>query len=228
MALLGKGVLAIWNGISQPSEAEFVRWHVTEHIPERVGLPGFLRGRRYVAHDGHPKYFNFYETATAGVLESPAYRDRLNAPTPWTQRVVKEFTDTSRTKCEVAQSVGRGEGGWIEAIQFFGARPDNEFASGAAGDFLVEINKQDGVVGVHLLRGILDGQAAPTAESRLRGRPDMQCDWILLIEGADLDFIRSLRSTTVSDASLQRKSGSAKVARGIYRLQYGLTHDEAG
>ena len=65
MALFGRGVLAIWNDITDAAETEFVRWHVREHIPERVGLPGFLRGRRYIAHDGRPKYFNFYETETA-------------------------------------------------------------------------------------------------------------------------------------------------------------------
>ena len=43
MALLGTGVLAIWNGIAASAEDEFVDWHVREHIPERVGLPGFLR-----------------------------------------------------------------------------------------------------------------------------------------------------------------------------------------
>ena len=42
MSLLGTGVLAIWNGIDPDAEREFVRWHVEEHIPERVGLPGFL------------------------------------------------------------------------------------------------------------------------------------------------------------------------------------------
>ena len=88
MALLGSGVLAIWNGIADTAEAEFVRWHVREHIPERVGLPGFLCGRRYAAVDGHPKYFNFYETVSTEVLNSRVYRDRLNNPTPWTRRVV--------------------------------------------------------------------------------------------------------------------------------------------
>ena len=88
MALLGKGVLAIWNGIKSEAEDDFVAWHVREHIPERVGLPGFLRGRRYVARDGHPKYFNFYETARVDDLSSPAYQARLNAPTEWTRKVV--------------------------------------------------------------------------------------------------------------------------------------------
>ena len=62
MPLLGNGVLAIWNGIESNAELDFIAWHATEHIPERVALPGFLRRRRYVAADGHPKYFTFYET----------------------------------------------------------------------------------------------------------------------------------------------------------------------
>ena len=106
MGLQGKGVLAIWNGIAPEAEKEFVAWHVREHIPERVGLPGFLRGRRYVALDGLPKYFNFYETTTADDLSSPTYQARLNAPTEWTRRVVAQFRDASRTICDVAVSLG--------------------------------------------------------------------------------------------------------------------------
>src|SRR5262249_56099036 len=97
MALLGKGLLAIWNGITESGEAEFVRWHIREHIPERVGLKGFLRGRRYVAQQGHPKYFNFYETETAQTLESPEYRARLNPPTPSPHPVLNQSPDTSPT-----------------------------------------------------------------------------------------------------------------------------------
>ncbi len=61
MALAGRGVLAIWNGIAEEAEADFLAWHVREHIPERVAVPGFLRARRYVALRGEPRYFNFYE-----------------------------------------------------------------------------------------------------------------------------------------------------------------------
>ncbi len=32
MALAGKGVLAIWNGIAPEAETDFVAWHVREHI----------------------------------------------------------------------------------------------------------------------------------------------------------------------------------------------------
>ena len=36
MPLLGTGVLAIRNGLAPGYDAEFVEWHVKEHIPERV------------------------------------------------------------------------------------------------------------------------------------------------------------------------------------------------
>ena len=117
MPLLGKGVLAIWNGVAPGYEAEFLEWHVKEHIPERVGVQGFLRGRRYVAVDGTPAYFNFYETETYQVLSSAPYLARLNDPTPWTRKVVSNFKDTSRTICDVAHSAGRGIGAWVETIQ---------------------------------------------------------------------------------------------------------------
>ena len=45
MPLLGSGVLAIWNGIDPEAEAEFVEWHVREHIPERVARKA-IRGHR--------------------------------------------------------------------------------------------------------------------------------------------------------------------------------------
>jgi len=49
MAFLGKGAMVFWNDVIAEGEADFNHWHVFEHIPERVGVPGFLRGRRYVA-----------------------------------------------------------------------------------------------------------------------------------------------------------------------------------
>jgi hypothetical protein len=226
MALLGKGLLAIWNGITDSSEAEFVRWHIREHIPERVGLPGFLRGRRYVAYQGHPKYFNFYETETPQTLESPAYRARLNAPTLWTQAVIKEFRDTSRTICEVVASIGTGEGGWIEAIQIGAVRDRGAFSRVMTATLMNDIAGQDGIVGVHFVRGV-DGQSnTVTAENKLRGQPDAQCEWILLIEAAERGFVEAISAGYCSDEALRRLSPGITVERGIYQFQYGLSRTE--
>jgi len=226
MALLGKGLLAIWNGITDSAEAEFVRWHIREHIPERVGLPGFLRGRRYVAHRGHPKYFNFYETQTPQTLESPAYRARLNAPTRWTQAVVKEFRDTSRTICEVVVSLGTGEGAWIEAIQIGAIRDRVAFSRVVASTLTKDIVERDGIVGVHFVRGVEGHGNMSTAESKLRNRPDAKCEWILLIEAAENSFLEALDAGPCSDETLLRLWPDARVERGIYRFQYGLSRTE--
>lgn len=224
MALLGQSLLAIWNGIAPEAEAEFVRWHVREHIPERVGLPGFLRGRRYVAIDGHPKYFNFYETAANEVLQSPVYRDRLNNPTDWTRRVVSHFRDTIRTVCDVSASFGRGEGAWIEAIRL-GAASDDAAFEHALLPLLKRASEADGVVAAHLLKGHRPA-AGGTAESALRGQPDRSAAWIVMVEGVESAPLKIVRGTTLSAETLQACGAAPGLERGLYRLQYALSRTE--
>lgn len=226
MALLGNGVLAIWNGIAPQAEDDFVAWHVREHIPERVGLPGFLRGRRYVALDGHPKYFNFYETETASDLSSPAYVARLDAPTAWTRRVVAQFTDTSRTICAVAWSLGTGEGGWIEAIVLETASAAVKFQTAMRAALQPAITAFPGVVGLHLLEGQRTAGQADTAEKKLRGAPDAVAAWILLVEASRPDSLASFRAGPGSDDALIACGAGAAIKRGIYQLQFALTKAE--
>jgi hypothetical protein len=221
MPLLGTGVLAIWNGIAPEAEAAFVAWHVREHIPERVGVPGFLRGRRYVAVEGEPKYFNFYEAESPSVLTSPAYVARLNAPSAWTREVVAHFRDTSRTVCDTVASLGQGEGGAIETIQ---VRPGAEaFPEGLERAFLGPVMEAAGIVGVHLLRGRADDSSGGTAEKALRAQPDAVADWIILIEAVDIAALRTARAVAGSDAALERGGAAPGFRRGLYQLQYGLT-----
>ena len=56
MALLGEGVAAIWHDIAPEGEDDYHHWHCHEHVPERVSIPGFLRGRRYAGVSGTPRY----------------------------------------------------------------------------------------------------------------------------------------------------------------------------
>ena len=82
MPLLGEGVAAIWHNVAPEVQDDYNHWHCYEHVPERVGIKGFLRGRRYVAIEGEPEFFHFYETETVATLTSEAYLTRLNNPTP--------------------------------------------------------------------------------------------------------------------------------------------------
>lgn len=223
MALLGHGVLAIWNGIAPEAEDEFVAWHVREHIPERVSLPGFLRGRRFVAVDGHPKYFNYYETASVKVLSSPAYLARLNAPTDWTRRVVAHFKDTSRTACKVTWSLGNGEGGFVEAMALNTTWPGDVFAADLKLALLDAYNSDHGIVAIHLLEGLVDAPPQKTAEAKLRAQPDMVAPWVLLVEASTPECLRQFRADKGSEANLAASGVGAVIQRGLYQQQFSLT-----
>ena len=85
MNLAGRGIVAIWHDILLEGQAEFYEWHNREHMPERMGIPGFRRGRRYIAVHGTPQFFCFYEGEDLGVVVGPAYLERLNNPSEWTR-----------------------------------------------------------------------------------------------------------------------------------------------
>src|SRR5919206_91425 len=73
MSLAGKGAVAIWNDITAEGRGIFYAWHGHEHVPERVGIPGFLRGRCYVAIHGSPEYFTLYETDSPQTITGQDY-----------------------------------------------------------------------------------------------------------------------------------------------------------
>ena len=59
-------------------------------------MPGFLEARRYVAHDGDPKYLSLYSTETFEVLDSPAYRTALANQTAWSKANIARFKNMIR------------------------------------------------------------------------------------------------------------------------------------
>jgi hypothetical protein len=226
MALAGQGVLAIWNGIADEAEADFAAWHVREHIPERVAVPGFLRGRRYVAEAGAPRYFNFYETETPETLVAPAYLERLNAPSDWTRRVVRHFRDTSRTVCSVAASLGMGDGAFVGTVRLTSRPGAGNLARQVAASVAEPVLAEPGIVAVHLLEGQADS-GGQTAEKALRDRPDQQAAWIILIEATDCKPLERVFARHASrDILAAAGADHGNDERGIYRLQYALSRDQ--
>jgi hypothetical protein len=226
VSLLGKGVLAIWNGIDPQAESEFVRWHVEEHIPERVSLPGFLRGRRYVAVDGSPKFFNFYETRAPSDLSSPIYQARLDAPTEWTKSVVRFFQNTSRTICDVSITLGCGEGAFVETLRLDTRVDAHRFKELLTSQVLLLASREAGVVGVHLLEGQSAPSTGATAESQLRSAPDEVAPWVVLIEAVEPTAIHALRQGVLHETKLRSAGAEEGIRRGIYALQFSLTKVE--
>ena len=217
-----EGVLVIWNDIAEDWEAEFLKWHVREHIPERVSLPGFLRGQRYVAIDAKPRYFNFYEAQDAAAFGSDAYRDRLNNPTPWTRKVVAQFANTGRTICRRVAAAGRGDGAFVETARL-------SVAAGPA--FLESMKKralsafvsQDGVVAATLLQGVPSASSGDSAEKKLRSQPDQVADWVLIVEAVTSAALMDPAASAEREAALRNAGVMPGWQRGVYQLQYGLS-----
>ncbi len=226
MPLSGKAVLAIWNGIAAEAEDAFLAWHVREHIPERVAVPGFLRGRRYVAHQGTPKYFNFYETRDVDVLSSPDYLARLNAPSPWTRQVVPHFTDTSRTICRVAASVGLGGGGWIGTLRMDVRDGADTFTGAMMREVIEPAAREPGIVAVHLLNGEPAASGGSTAEKAMRSQPDEIVGRILLVEATGPDALEHLFRHCLREDALFALGAHRGIRYGIYGLQFDLARGD--
>ncbi|HZO80659.1 MAG TPA: hypothetical protein VFB33_03110 [Candidatus Binataceae bacterium] len=90
----GTGLLVVWTDVAPEYEAEFNRWYDNEHIPQLVGIPGFLSGRRYQAVDGKPKYIAIYDLSDESVLKSDAFREGRDNPTPWSRKIIPQFRNT--------------------------------------------------------------------------------------------------------------------------------------
>lgn len=218
MSLAGQGAVAIWHDIAPEGRAEFYAWHGSEHMPERTGIPGFLRGRRYVALDGAPEFFNLYETVSGETITGAEYLARLNAPTAWTAATVRYFRDVARSLCEVTATFGEGQGGLMATFRY--AVDDNVLARhrhGLAESALPKLAAEPGVAGCHLLVADELASAVETAERRLRSETNAIPRCILLVESwDDVDPFRALCRRIVGDALL----GDAPApAFGLYRLQ---------
>ncbi|MDP6389795.1 MAG: hypothetical protein QF654_07885 [Alphaproteobacteria bacterium] len=226
MALIGKGVMAFWHDIAEDTEADFLHWHTYEHMPERVGIPGFRRGRRYVAVGSGPKYFTFYETESLATLTSKAYLDRLDDPTPWTQRSVSNFRNSTRTLCTVLASYGHGEGAAMLTVRFSSAEGEDEALRGRLADTLFpELARRPGLIGAHLIRGDEAASRTETGEKALRATPDEVADWVAMIEAIEPELLADLRRAELSDDSLAAQ-GATDLAAGVYRLHCALGEDE--
>lgn len=99
-------ILAATTDIEAHNLDEFRAWHDTEHLPERVGLKGFLRGRRYVNTGTGPKFLILYDIINTEIFSGEAYLARLNNPTPWSRRCLTFFRNTNRSLFEISDSLG--------------------------------------------------------------------------------------------------------------------------
>ena len=115
----GRGiVLALWNDIEPSRSAEYERWHTLEHVPERVWVPGFRSGTRYLRYSGPgPRYFTLYGIDSPDVLASADYDDLVRNPTPWSASMRLSFSNFLRRIYELAGVHGRSRGAALLVVR---------------------------------------------------------------------------------------------------------------
>ena len=189
----------MWWDVSPEMQPEWEEWHTCEHLPERLAIPGFLRGTRWIALSGEPSYFVLYEADDLAAITGGPYLERLNDPTPWSRRMMPHHLNMVRSLCLVRATYGAGLPYAMATLRF------------SPGKDLPALPRGKGVTGAHLLES-QPMPGAPTTEQKIRGS-DRSADWVLLVGGYDAEAVT-------------RAAGSGAFSGGMlgsYRVSYSLS-----
>jgi hypothetical protein len=220
MPLAGKGMLLTSMDIDPSDEAEFNRWYDREHLEERVAIEGFLEARRYVAHQGSPKYLSLYSTETFEVLDSPAYRNALANQTDWSRANITRFKNMIRAVARITISRGQGRGAALGILRLRPSAGAEDRLRAALRDKL-DPEQLDGIISTHLIESD-PTLSKPITDDRSAPNPDAG-DWFVLIDGTHVNAI--------SAAIAARFTGSAfeagiKISAGSYNLMWDLARSD--
>jgi hypothetical protein len=223
MALIGKAAMILSFDIENTAIDEHDNWHNHEHLPERLSIPGFRRGSRWVAQSGSPRYFVMYEVDDLATLASPPYLERLNNPTPWTSRMMVHYRGMKRGFCRLTGSFGLGLGRVGLLVRCSPAAGQEEtLRSWLAEKLLPALPAQPGLSSAHLF----EAAATPeeTKEQRIRGK-DSAVDWVVLVSGFNRECVASLADKELGYEPLERH-GATGVTQTLYQMDYALTDHE--
>ncbi|WP_108661415.1 hypothetical protein [Acuticoccus kandeliae] len=214
---LAKGGLVIWHDIAPEHRDETLTWYDRQHHAERVAIPGFLTGRRYMALPGTaPELMNRYETTSPDVLGSEAYLDRLNNPTAWSLKCQPTIRNNVRTVFRTAGRVGYGEGGIIATIRVSQGETAEGLGWPQLGEALLAI---PGIMSVELWLADAARTGLASREKELRGVADIVAAATLFITASGLE--------SLNEAVARAQAGAWGAGTvGTYALAYSLEASE--
>ena len=165
----GRAALALWVDIDPADDGLFNHWHSHEHMQERLGCPGWLRGSRFKGIERPGRYLLFYDAETTAAFESDVYYARLRAPTATSRAIFPKFRDTWRSVCTVERRWGDGIAAAALTLRL--GKDDTAPFDAIAAAKPVRIDLLVGQPGI--------GQAH-TTEKDLRPAPDRQIERVLI------------------------------------------------
>ncbi|PSO18162.1 hypothetical protein [Bradyrhizobium sp. MOS003] len=222
MSLLGKAAVAMWWSIRSDQRAEFGDWHSHEHFPERMSIAGFRRGSRWTSKTDAERFFVLYELEQYEVLTSTGYLDRLNAPTPWSTKMMPHHLGMVRSQCRVAASFGGGVASSLATVRLSPEAGRDAELQMRLTEALGTLAQRPGLTGGHLLLTDTPRTGAPTTEQQIRGK-DGAADWIVLLSGYDADVVEDVTAGQFSPSSLRAAGARENILVGRFRLSLTMT-----
>lgn len=217
MPLAGKGMLLTSMDIDPSDEAEFNRWYDREHLEERVAIEGFLEARRYIAHQGAPKYLSLYSTETFEVLESPAYRTALANQTAWSKANIARFKNMIRAVARITISRGQGRGAALGIIRLRPSAGGEENLRVALREAL-DPGPLDGIISMHLIEN--DSMLSKPLTDKPDAADPGASDWFVLIDATDVNAIPAAIAARLGELK------SPVISTGVYRLMWDLAKSD--
>jgi hypothetical protein len=217
----GKALLMVWTDIPAELEYDFNEWYIRDHVRERIlGVPGFIRGRRFVSDAGTPKYLATYEAENIAVLTSEPYRALVRNPDALSRRFIPRFQHTIKGICDIAVEAGEAEGAALGMVKLTRAAGREADLRLWVRDALVpELMRQHGIVAVRYAEKNPAALAAGTAEHL---RPtDRYIDAVLMIEAVSAQDLAAALPL-VDDAALTKHGGVRDGEAQRLNLSYTL------
>ena len=219
--MLGNAAVVIWCDVAFSVRSEFDHWHAHEHMPERLAIPGFLRGTRWVAESGEG-YFMLYEVQSEAVLTGAAYLERLNNPTPWSRQMMPHHRNMVRGLCRVEASGGAALGQALATVRFSTEPARSAELLAWMRHTLAAMPKREGLVTAALLRDIGALPARQTTEQRLRGG-DAAPECIALVSGYRADAVADVVAQALGEDNMRKHGAASGRIAALYRLAFALT-----
>lgn len=219
--MLGTAALAMWWDVTPGMLGEFEHWHSHEHFVERLAIAGFLRASRWKSAGGGGGIFVMYELARHDVLSSPDYLARLNAPSPWSTKMMPHHLGMVRSQCRVLASHGSPVAGHAATLRVSPSGSDDGPWSHALLGELGRLATTPGIAGVHLLRHERPA-IAPTTEQKIRGG-DREADWVVVVNGYDAEAVAGLVRDEVQTRALAATGTAAPPQTNHYVLAHSAT-----
>lgn len=216
-------VMAVWGDAASDGDAEFSEWYHREHIPERVGMPGWRNGRRYrKIGRGKHRYLAVYDVDRLSCFDDPAYRYALDHPTEWTTRMMVHFRNFVRATCRVRFSSGEALGSVVATVRYAPGDGDAEaIARWLAGTALHDLRTREGITRVQHWEADMGRSLAKTGEQAIRTGRDGEAPFAAVIEGTDRAFVEAaLKEAGIVEGLKER--GAKKIDSGLYAMLFAL------